>query len=651
MNESLKELAKKKQIAKITKNRRRTEEAEEAWKEMKKQVKRESLRLKKSHYSKRIVENKGNPNKLFKIMREIAPSNFGNKEPQTKMDKQALNKLNKFFATTGSRICEEINNEKPSTNLDLSKLEVGRPIKSKLDEIKETTEENITKLINKIDGNKATGIDGIPIKLIKLAVHILAKPIEMITNKIIATRTFPQEFKTAIVTPAFKKGDPNQADNYRPLSILPNISKLTEYVIKNQIYNYMEENDLLSVTQHAFREGYSTTTCLLKLTEDIRKEMDKGKATGILAIDLSKAFDSIDHKILIQKLEKYGFTGQIMDILKDYLRGRKQFVKQNEIISDEQQLTHGVPQGSILGPLLFSIYVNDIKDVVKHCKILNYADDTTIYYSSSHPSNIQIAINQDIRNLERWFSTNKMKLNEKKSEFMKVHPTNTKNKYENIHISVKGKYIQHSQHLKILGVNISENLKWDRHINNTIKNCKYQLRSFRRAAAYINEDEKKLLYNSCIASRLSYADIIWKETTARMKTRLQVIQNESARIILMKKPRESAKPLLKELGWLNLEKKRQLHAEVLLHKIQKGNAPTALEEMLNEYKRSINTNTRQGRCEGLTYPGYRTNIMTNSYFISTIKTWNKLPIEIRETKTSNNFKSKLNAKYQKDAAM
>ena len=205
--------------------------------------------------------------------------------------------------------------------------------------------------------------------------------------------------------------------------------------------------------------------------------------------------------------------------------------------------------------------------------------------------------------------------------------------------------ITRSETLKILGINLSKNLKWDNHINGIIKGCKFHLRAFRRSIKYIDINERKLLYNSCLASRLSYGDIIWKETTQTLNQRLQVIQNNAARAILSKKPRDNAKPLLKELKWLSLHNKRRLHGDVMLHKIIKGKAPKSLQNMLKEYKITRQNDTRMGRGNGYCIPAHRTNMMGDSFFISTLKSWNKLPAEIKDTRESINFKSKVNALY------
>ena len=227
---------------------------------------------------------------------------------------------------------------------------------------------------------------------------------------------------------------------------------------------------------------------------------------------------------------------------------------------------------------------------------------------------------------------------------MIIHPQHTGVRYTKTRITMKKRIINHSEELKILGITISNNMKWDEHINHVIKGCKYHLRAFRRAVKYLDLNEKKLLYNSCIASRLSYGDIIWKETSENLKQRLQVIQNDAARAILTKRPRTSAKPLLIDLNWLDLEEKRKLHSEVLFHKIINGSAPKSLQEMLQKYKHD-NNDARQVRRNSYYIPAYRTNSMAKSFFISTIKTWNKITPEIRSTKESHNFKARLNTMY------
>ena len=190
--------------------------------------------MKKKHFSNRVEENKNNPNKLWKIIKEISPSNFSRKEDPIELPEATLNSLNEHFANTGKRIQEQIGTEN-NESYDQGTNSANRPITSSIDRIEETTVDTITGIIKNINANKATGIDGIPVKVIKKAIHVLARPITILTNTIIRTGKFPKEFKTAIVTPAFKKGDKNNMDNYRPLSILPTISKMSEYVIKNQL--------------------------------------------------------------------------------------------------------------------------------------------------------------------------------------------------------------------------------------------------------------------------------------------------------------------------------------------------------------------------------------------------------------------------------
>ena len=339
MNAELLELTRKKKAMQI----RRAGPGgvdEREWKETKNAVKKLSWKLKKDHYSRRIEENKGNPNKLWKIIKDIAPSNVGHTKQDIELDISMVNKFNNHFVDTGRRIQQEIAKEIEESKQETQKQgkdETNHSTDLLIGEIRRATVEDTVKIINKIDANKATGIDEIPIKVIKAATTALAKPISTLMNIIFNTGLIPQEFKTAMVTATFKNGDRTKVDNYRPLSILPATSKIMEYYIKDQLYDYLETNNLITDTQHAYRTGHSTTTCLLKLTEDVRMGMDEGKATGILAIDLSKAFDVIDHEILMTKLCKIGVTGKLLDFIRDYLRGRLQCVKCKDNVSDKKK--------------------------------------------------------------------------------------------------------------------------------------------------------------------------------------------------------------------------------------------------------------------------------------------------------------------------
>ena len=303
--------------------------------------------------------------------------------------------------------------------------------------------------------------------------------------------------------------------------------------------------------------------------------------------------------------------------------------------------TLGVPQGSILGPLLFIVYINDIFKTVKHCKILSYADDTTLYYSSIYPSNIQMHLNEDVKTLTAWFSQNGLKVNAEKSQYMTVCTPSTDVKYENVHISVDHTNIRPTNEINILGVTLDKHLKWGKHINNVIKNCKYHLRAYYRSVKLLEYDERRLLYNTCIASRLSYADIIWSRCNIAHTQMLQTIQNMSARAIVRSKRMAHAPPILKDLNWIPLKEKRKLHELVMFHKIYNEKGTADQSRTLEHYKRQQNINTRGTGNSHLFIPGFNTNYTRESFYIRNIRQWNTLPTKLRSIQNTNTFKARL----------
>ena len=233
------------------------------------------------------------------------------------------------------------------------------------------------------------------------------------------------------------------------------MSKIAEKVVVLQLKQHLEDHSLINRNQHGFRTGHSTATCLLEMTENIYKGIDEGKMTGVASLDLTKAFDTIDHDILLAKLVKY-------------IKDRRQVVKIGNSTSSVKDLLYGVPQGSVLGPILFLLYINDITSVVEHCRTTMYADDTSIYYTSYHASNIQNALNKDLSKLRDWFDFNKLKLNISKSSFM-IMKSGRNRRPADVNVFIGGKTIAQENEIKILGVAIDKNLTFTTHVKNLIK--------------------------------------------------------------------------------------------------------------------------------------------------------------------------------------
>ena len=270
--------------------------------------------------------------------------------------------------------------------------------------------------------------------------------------------------KIAKVIPIYKNENPELFANYRPISILPSISKILERLMYNRLYNFLADHNIISKKQYGFRENYSTYMALIDLVDNISSNIDNKKHSIGIFLDLSKAFDTIDHQILLRKLQCYGIRGIACDWFKSYLENRVQYVSYNTKDSHYMNIMCGVPQGSILGPLLFILYINDI---VKVSTVLNpvlFADDTSLFHAHTDFDTLIKEINEELQKVTTWFHTNKLSLNIKKSNFIMFLPKGKKYNTDNVKININGNEIKQVNFTKFVGIYIDEHLSWAQHI-------------------------------------------------------------------------------------------------------------------------------------------------------------------------------------------
>lgn len=259
--------------------------------------------------------------------------------------------------------------------------------------------------------NKAIGCDRISARLLKDAAAVIAPSLTILFNRSLTTGSFPSSWKIGRVTALHKQGDRTNVNNYRPITILPTISKLLERVVHDQLYKYFIAKKILAKEQFGFRPRRSTDAALIHITDNILTCMDSGQITGAAFLDLSKAFDTVNHELLLQKLTHAGLSNNTVTWFRSYLTNRSIFTMVDNKRSSAMQVPIGVPQGSILGPLLFILFVNDLPQCLKSCNVMLYADDTVIYYSSSMISDVESKLNADLANITDWFNSNFLTLN------------------------------------------------------------------------------------------------------------------------------------------------------------------------------------------------------------------------------------------------
>ena len=589
---------------------------------------------KKLYYTNKLSSSEGDPKQIWNVLKELT-NGYSEKneiEPDN-LDQEKANQYNEYFATVGSEIQKELN----IMDIEVETKNTGFTFTSE-------TEENVQKLLERIRTNVAVGIDGINAKVLKDGADIIVPILTSIINLSYELNQFPDQLKSASVKPIHKKNCHNDPANYRPISILPILSKVFERSAVNQLVKYLE-NGILSANQHAYRRFHSTVTSLAELTNKIYSGLDEGMIVGLASMDLSKAFDSISHTHLLQKLSDMGLHSKSVLWIRSYLQSRKQRTAFKEVTSKETEVTSGVPQGSILGPILFLCFTNELAAAFPNDKLISYADDSQFVVTGKTMEQIKIKLERIIQKAENWYKANSLKSNPSKTEVIIFTPNKNKNIIlPTIAAFENGKKIELevSETLKILGVHIDKHMTWNDHITKLRNKTMGIVKHLHRVNKLLPMKIKLQLYDSLVASHLNYADIIWSGCSLANKQKLQRVQNFALKSILGMRKFDSATEALRKLKYLNLEEKRKIHEGVFTHKVITGKMP---ENIINEYNklRSFGSN-RSAQNGDLKIPKHKTTIYEKSVLYRTIKTWNNTKVAIRNEETGI-FKKKLQATY------
>ena len=411
-----------------------------------------------------------------------------------------------------------------STNLECH----VQPILSKFSFIP-VSEEDVLKKLSQLDERKATGPDSLSAKLLRMVAPAISNSLTSILNASLSQGHFPTEWKEANVTPVPKSGDRNEVNNYRPVSVIPVLAKVFECIVYDQLFEYVEKNRILNEEQAGFRPNRSTQDVLLRATDDWKKALDLGQIVATVMIDLSKAFDTINHDLLLRKLNAYGIQNAELAWFTDYLSGRKQRVVLNSVPSEWARVTMGVPQGSILGPLLFLLFVNDLPDVVQETSINLFADDTAIYSADSDPSVLGERVEKDLGRVALWIHSNGLRLNVAKTQLMVLSRRGRREEADSVRVKIGEVELQQQSCVRYLGVEIDRDLTWKAHIQKVYNQCMGKLAAIRRAGSYLPCHIRKLLYQAFVLPHLDYCSVVWNSCGATLGKRIERVQNYALR--------------------------------------------------------------------------------------------------------------------------
>lgn len=492
----------------------------------------------------------------------------------------------------------------------------------------------------------ATGVDGISSGVIKLILPHVMSVIEHVFNSSLTCGVFPSGWKFSIICPVAKIRNPTLPQHYRPIAILPAMSKAFERVICEQIQDYLEESHLYDSHQFAYRRGHSTQSSIVRLMDDARCAADRRMVTIAVFFDLSKAFDRVQHHILLQKLESLNFSCLVLRWIASYLQNRTQAVKNpsNSTLSLPALIDVGVPQGSVLGPLLFTLYLCDLGGTLSHCKYSLYADDLLIYFHCD-PHNLLHGVecvNLDIKNIIRWASLNQLLFNPDKTQATIMGSArflNAIHQQQLPNIIVNDTSVHYVTDIKYLGVTISNTLSWDKHITSTTSKIRRTLYQLRLCGNLFPRELRKKLIITLIYPHLDYCCCALTSVTAEQNLRLQRAINACIRFIFNIRRDVYITPYYNSLRWLKVSERRKYFVGCLVHTILATHKPDLIFANLQLRGPSVR-NTRAVEAD-LIPPLCRTEIFRHSFLSTAAQVWNSIPLNVRKINSIGLFKSKL----------
>ena len=485
--------------------------------------------------------------------------------------------------------------------------------------------------------SKPSGPDSVSPRILKYIAPAIHKPLAKLFNISLSTGSLPNIWKTAIVTPVYKnKGAIDDVNNYRPISVTSVVCKLLEKIVVKHLHNFIIEKNILYKYQSGFQSGDSTTNQLVEIYNTIISNLDKGRDVRFVFCDISKAFDRVWHEGIIFKLRQYGISDQIINWVENYLLNRKQKVVLDGYTSALGSTSSGVPQGSVLGPFLFLLYINDIScDLTNNVRL--FADDTSLYIVVDQDIvGAANSLTNDLGKLDRWSIQWLVDFNPKKT--INLNFTRKNINHPIIKFGGNGPEVNITNCHVHLGLNFQSDARWNLHIQGTYEKACSRLNVLRMLKRSLCRDALVKIYMSFIRPVLEYGDIVWDNCNVRESTILEDIQITAARIITGLRINSSRSNLYQELGWDMLCVRRKVHKLILFYKIVYGLAPQYLQDLLKPcFPPQTNYSLRNHDGLSFVIPQARTESYLNSFLPSTINMWNDLPLHIRSLPTLSSF--------------
>ena len=582
----------------------------------------------RKHEMNIAINAKSDPKVFWKYVKERTKSNVGvyalRKEDDTFAisDIDKAEELNEYFSSvfTNENIEDipDILENSYSNDVTITDLVI--------------TPKAVEEKLKALNASKAQGPDGIPARIYKELSKELSLPLAILFNKSIESNTLPDEWRKANVTAIFKnKGNKSDPGNYRPVSLTSIACKVMESFIRDAIVDHMNTNNLYAQCQHGFRNKRSCTTQLIEVMEEITSIIDEGKPVDIIYLDFRKAFDSVPHQRLLKKLKAYGIQGNIHRWIEDFLNARIQRVKVGNSYSKEANVSSGIPQGSILGPVLFTLFINDLPNNINSpCKI--FADDTKIYNTSVNKDNIQ----EDLATLEIWTETWNLYFNTLKCKVMYLGKNNPKAEY---HMKKDGSEykLTDCEEEKDLGVIFDKDLNFNKHIQACTSKANQMIGIIRRTFINIDKDIFTKLYKAIVRPHLEYGNLAWHPLFKYQSVEIEKVQRRATKLVRNCKD----KSYEERLKYLNIHslKGRRIRGDLIeAYKIYNNLEGLTWKDLFTA--NDNNTRNKEGK---IYMKRYNTNIRKNCFTNRVAPFWNNLPANIKTAPSTNSFKNQLDS--------
>ena len=606
---------------------------------------------KRQYYNSAIKESVSDQKSLFKVVDKLLHRKNDGKIPEHDTLDSLVNKFVNFFDDKIKKIRADLvhqDQQMSTSDYSIQPMPKNSTSVSTLTTFEKVTEEQIKKIIVKA-ASKTCRLDPVPTWLTKQCLDALLPSITMIINLSLTTGIMPSKFKQAILTPLLKKPtlDKDVFKNYRPVSNLSFISKVVERVIALKLETHMSSNGLGEKLQSAYKKLHSTETALLYIQNDILRSIDDKSAVVLILLDLSAAFDTVDHKILLRRLEtRIGISGCALAWFRSYLTGRTQRVCIQETLSSSHNLECGVPQGSVLGPILFTIYTLPLGDIIrKHgLNFHMYADDTQLYltFKPAQDGSCEVTkekLEECLKDIRIWMSKNMLKLNDDKTEMLVIR---ARHHGPVVFPSVKigSEEVTSSKKARNIGVVFDTTMSLDSHISQITRAAFYHIRNIGMIRKYLTTEAAEIIIHSFVTSKLDYCNALLYGLPKVLLDKLQHVQNTAARVVTGCKKYDHITPVLKNLHWLPVKQRITFKILLLTYKALHDKAPQYVTNMLTPYVpgRSLRSGSRMQ----LEIP--HTRLLTygdRAFSKAAPMLWNKLPIEIRQSPSIDSFKRKL----------